>query len=61
MQRYWITLISGDYGYLFAEKKPLPGTWVTIWVETLMVLNMRFMVELVGCGNLRDLRVPFSL
>ena len=33
MQRYWITLVSGDYGYMFAEKKPLPGTWVTILVE----------------------------
>ena len=35
MQRYWITLISGEYGYLFAEKKPLPGTWVTICVENI--------------------------
>ncbi|QPB09037.1 hypothetical protein CPT_Metamorpho_300 [Klebsiella phage Metamorpho] len=33
MQRYWITLISGEYGYMYAEKKPLPGTWVTIFSE----------------------------
>lgn len=33
MRRYWITLISGEYGYLQAAKKPLPGSRVVIWVE----------------------------
>lgn len=32
MYRWWITLLDGTYGYLWADAKPLPGDRVTIFV-----------------------------
>lgn len=32
MYRYWVTLLDGTYGYLWADAKPLPGDRVTIFV-----------------------------
>ncbi|AWD90442.1 hypothetical protein KNT87_gp003 [Erwinia phage Cronus] len=32
-QRWWITLTDDQYGYMYAEKKPLPFDRVTIWVQ----------------------------
>ncbi|WCZ66275.1 hypothetical protein [Yersinia phage MHG19] len=33
MRKYWITLITGEYGFMYADAPPLPGTYVTITVR----------------------------
>lgn len=33
MQKLWITLATGEFGYLWAERKPLFAEFVTISVE----------------------------
>lgn len=33
MKQYWITLATGEFGYLWAEEKPLFAQYVTISVE----------------------------
>ncbi|BBC78052.1 Hypothetical protein KNT65_gp004 [Escherichia phage EcS1] len=32
MYRWWITLVDGSYGYLWADNQPLTGDLVTITV-----------------------------
>jgi alkanesulfonate monooxygenase SsuD/methylene tetrahydromethanopterin reductase-like flavin-dependent oxidoreductase (luciferase family) len=34
MKQYWITLATGEFGYLWAEKRPMFAEFVTITVET---------------------------
>lgn len=50
MTKYWITLATGEYGFLWAEKKPLFAEFVTItcetWEgETFMVYGQVYKVE----------------
>lgn len=33
MKKYWVTLATGEFGYIWAEQKPLFGLVVTINVE----------------------------
>ncbi|BAQ22654.1 hypothetical protein AU156_gp004 [Edwardsiella phage PEi20] len=33
MKKYWVTLATGEFGYLWATEKPLFSTFVTITVE----------------------------
>ncbi|AJD81817.1 hypothetical protein BN80_008 [Yersinia phage phiR1-RT] len=33
MNKYWLYLDNGYYGYLFQDNKPLPGDYVTIRVK----------------------------
>lgn len=35
MRRYWITLVTGEYGYIWADKPPLFAEFVTITIEDL--------------------------
>lgn len=35
MKKYWITLNTGEFGYLWAEERPLFAEYVTINVERL--------------------------
>lgn len=32
VEKFWVVLTNGFYGYLFATVKPLIGDWVTIYV-----------------------------
>lgn len=33
MQQIWVTLVSGEYGYMWGDKLPLPGDRVKIRVR----------------------------
>lgn len=32
MTRYWVWTVDGEYGYLFADKKPLPFDWAWVFI-----------------------------
>ena len=34
MKKWWVTLSNGEYGYLWADTKPLFASFVTIMCET---------------------------
>lgn len=33
LTRFWVILVDGSYGFIWAESKPLPGDWITITIE----------------------------
>lgn len=33
MKKYWVLLVSGSYGYVYADHIILPGEFVTIVIE----------------------------
>lgn len=33
MKKYWVVLATGEYGYLWAEERPMFASFVTISVE----------------------------
>ncbi|QJA42536.1 hypothetical protein [Enterobacteria phage vB_EcoM_IME540] len=34
MRKYWVTLVTGEYGYIWTDTRPQFAEYVTITVET---------------------------